>query len=59
MGPSGAQYAATLVYQQFVSTFDWPRGATIAALLLLITLAALLTILAGANRRYARLLRES
>jgi putative spermidine/putrescine transport system permease protein len=59
MGPSGAQYATTLVYQQFVSTFDWPRGAAIAALLLLITLAALLTIIAGANRRYARLLREA
>src|SRR5436305_1955864 len=41
MGPSGAKYSATLVYQQFVSVFDWPRGAAIAAILLVITAAAL------------------
>ena len=41
MGPSGAKYAATLIYQQFVSLFDWPRGAAIAAILLVVTAAPL------------------
>ena len=57
MGPSGARYAAILIYQQFVSVFDWPRGATIAALLLLATLAVVLAALAVLNRRYNHLLR--
>lgn len=59
MGPSGAKYSATLLYQQFVSVFDWPRGAAIAGVLLIITLVALLTVLGLVNRRYGRLLRES
>lgn len=59
MGPSGARYAAILIYQQFVSVFDWPRGATIAALLLLATLAVVLTALAVLNRRYGHLLRSA
>lgn len=58
MGPSGAKYSATLVYQQFVSVFDWPRGAAIAAVLLAITAAALLLVVGGANRRYRHLLRS-
>jgi putative spermidine/putrescine transport system permease protein len=59
MGPSGAKYSATLVYQQFVSTFDWPRGAAIAAVLLAITVLALALILGSANRRYRHLLRSN
>jgi putative spermidine/putrescine transport system permease protein len=58
MGPSGAKYSATLVYQQFVSVFDWPRGAAIAAVLLVITVAALVLVLGSANRRYRHLLRS-
>jgi putative spermidine/putrescine transport system permease protein len=58
MGPSGAKYSATLVYQQFVSVFDWPRGAAIAAVLLAITALALIVVLGGANRRYRHLLRS-
>jgi putative spermidine/putrescine transport system permease protein len=58
MGPSGAKYSATLVYQQFVSVFDWPRGAAIAAVLLAITAVALIVILGGANRRYRHLMRS-
>jgi putative spermidine/putrescine transport system permease protein len=58
MGPSGAKYSATLVYQQFVSVFDWPRGAAIAAVLLVITAAALVLVLGSANRRYRHLLRS-
>jgi putative spermidine/putrescine transport system permease protein len=57
MGPSGAKYSATLVYQQFVSVFDWPRGAAIAAVLLVITAAALILVVGSANRRYRHLLR--
>ena len=59
MGPSGAKYSATLVYQQFVSTFDWPRGAAIATVLLAITVAALALVLGLANRRYRHLLRSN
>jgi ABC-type spermidine/putrescine transport system permease subunit I len=58
MGPSGAKYSATLIYQQFVSTFNWPRGSAIAAILLMITAAALALILGGATRRYRHLLRS-
>jgi putative spermidine/putrescine transport system permease protein len=58
MGPSGAKYSATLVYQQFVSVFDWPRGAAIAAVLLAITALALVLILGGVNRRYRHLMRS-
>jgi putative spermidine/putrescine transport system permease protein len=58
MGPSGAKYSATLVYQQFVSVFDWPRGAAIAAVLLVITAAALILVVGSANRRYRHLLRS-
>lgn len=58
MGPSGAKYSATLVYQQFVSVFDWPRGAAIAAVLLVITAFALVLVLGSANRRYRHLLRS-
>jgi putative spermidine/putrescine transport system permease protein len=58
MGPSGAKYSATLVYQQFVSVFDWPRGAALAAVLLAITALALVLILGSANRRYRHLMRS-
>jgi putative spermidine/putrescine transport system permease protein len=58
MGPSGAKYSATLVYQQFVSVFDWPRGAAIAAVLLAITAVALVLVLGGVNRRYRHLMRS-
>jgi putative spermidine/putrescine transport system permease protein len=58
MGPSGAKYSATLVYQQFMASFDWPRGAAIAAILLAITALALVLFLGGANRRYQHLMRS-
>jgi len=58
MGPSGAKYSATLVYQQFVSTFNWPRGAAIAAVLLAVTAIAILLALGIANRRYRHLMRS-
>lgn len=57
MGPSGAKYSATLVYQQFLATFNWPRGAAIAGVLLVLTAALLLAVLGFANRRYRHLLR--
>jgi putative spermidine/putrescine transport system permease protein len=58
MGPSGAKYSATLVFQQFVAIFDWPRGAAIATILLVITALALVLILGSANRRYRHLMRS-
>lgn len=58
MGPSGAKYSATLVYQQFVSTFNWPRGAAIAAVLLAVTGLTIVIVLGGANRRYRHLMRS-
>jgi putative spermidine/putrescine transport system permease protein len=58
MGPSGAKYSATLVFQQFVAIFDWPRGSAIATILLVITALALVLILGSANRRYRHLMRS-
>jgi putative spermidine/putrescine transport system permease protein len=58
MGPSGAKYSAVLVYQQFVSVFDWPRGAAVAVVLLVITAFALVLVLGSADRRYRHLLRS-
>ena len=37
MGPSGARYAPVIVYQQFISAFNWPRGTAIASVLLIVT----------------------
>jgi putative spermidine/putrescine transport system permease protein len=58
MGPSGAKYAATLIYQQFISAFDWPRGAAVAGVLLLITAVSLGAALGGINHHYRHLLRS-
>lgn len=57
MGPSGAKYAATLLYQQFVSMFNWPRGAALAAILLVFTGLALALVFGGLSRRYRHLVR--
>jgi putative spermidine/putrescine transport system permease protein len=59
MGPSGAKYSATLVFQQFSVLFDWPRGSAIATLLLAITAIAIVLILGGTNRRYRHLMRSN
>ena len=57
MGPSGAKYAPIVVYQQFISAFNWPRGAAIATVLLVITALALMLFLQVLNRRHAHLMR--
>jgi len=57
MGPSGARYAPVLVYQQFLSAFNWPRGTAIATVLLVITGIAVTVFLALLNRRHAHLMR--
>lgn len=41
VGGRRLKVAATLVYDQFTGTLDWPLGATLAAYLLLVTLAIL------------------
>ena len=51
MGPSGSRYAPIVVYQQFISAFNWPRGTAVATVLLVITAAALMLFLGRANRR--------
>ena len=56
MGPSGAKYAATLIYQQFMSTFDWPRGAAIATILLVVTAMTVVLGLGVVGRRYRHLM---
>ncbi len=54
MGGSGARVLTTLIYNQFVTVFDWPVGAVVAALLLVLCLAvtyAIVRAAAGAVRR--------
>jgi len=36
LGPSGPNFITTMIYHQFVTLFDWPFGAALAAILLLI-----------------------
>lgn len=50
MGPSGAKYAAILIYQQFVSAFNWPRGTSIAMVLFAVTTAVLVVFLRRVRR---------
>lgn len=38
LGASGPNFITTLIYQQFVSLFNWPMGAAIAAMLLVVAL---------------------
>jgi putative spermidine/putrescine transport system permease protein len=57
MGPSGARYAPIIVYQQFISAFNWPRGTAVATVLLVITALAVTLFLAVLNRRHAHLMR--
>ena len=54
MGGSGSRVLTTLIYNQFVTVFDWPLGAALAALLLVLCLAvtfAIVRVAAGAVRR--------
>jgi putative spermidine/putrescine transport system permease protein len=54
MGGSGSRVLTTLIYNQFVTVFDWPTGAAIAALLLLLSLGvayAIMRAATGAVRR--------
>ncbi len=54
MGGSGARVLTTLIYNQFVTVFDWPVGAAVAAVLLVLCLVVTYAIVrgtAGAVRR--------
>jgi len=57
IGGRRLKVAATLAYDEFLNTLNWPLGATVATLLLL----ALVTIIVGCNRllerRYAEVFR--
>ncbi len=50
LGGDGANFITTLIYDQFVTQFDWPFGATLAASLLLLCLAIVLLSFWGLDR---------
>ena len=58
LGGSGANFITTLVYDQFVTQFDWPFGATLATALLFLCCATVLLTFWGANRMDALLQRR-
>ena len=54
MGGSGSRVLTTLIYNQFVTVFDWPTGAAVAALLLILSLGvaySIMRVAAGVVRR--------
>jgi putative spermidine/putrescine transport system permease protein len=54
LGGRRLKVAATAVYDQFLSSMNWPLGATIAVLLLIANLVVMLTYYRVLERRYAR-----
>lgn len=54
LGGRRLKVAATTVYDQFLSSMNWPLGATIAILLLVANLVVMLTYYRVLERRYAR-----
>ena len=54
LGGRRLKVAATAVYDQFLSSMNWPLGATIAVLLLVANLVVMLTYYRVLERRYAR-----
>src|SRR6185437_7841839 len=54
LGGRRLKVAATTVYDQFLSSMNWPLGATIAVLLLIANLVVMLTYYRVLERRYTR-----
>ena len=54
LGGRRLKVAATAVYDEFLSSLNWPLGATIALLLLAANLVVMLTYYRVLERRYAR-----
>ncbi|TDN62458.1 ABC transporter permease [Paraburkholderia sp. BL10I2N1] len=54
LGGRRLKVAATAVYDEFLSSLNWPLGATIALLLLVANLVVMLTYYRMLERRYAR-----
>jgi putative spermidine/putrescine transport system permease protein len=54
LGGRRLKVAATAVYDEFLSSLNWPLGATIAVLLLIANLIVMLTYYRLLERRYAR-----
>jgi putative spermidine/putrescine transport system permease protein len=50
LGGSGPNFITTLIYNQFVTLFDWPFGAALAALLLALCLGIVLLSVWGVAR---------
>jgi ABC-type spermidine/putrescine transport system permease subunit I len=48
MGGSGSRVLTTLIYNQFVIVFNWPLGAALASLLLVLCLATTFGIMRAA-----------
>lgn len=55
MGGSGTRVLTTLIYHQFVTVFDWPFGAAVAAVLLLLSVGLIAGFLALVGRRTERI----
>ena len=56
MGGSGTRVLTTLIYQQFVTVFNWPFGAAVAAVLLAVALGIIFIYLRALARRGGGLL---
>lgn len=41
LGPSGANFITTLIYQQFVTLFDWPTGSALAVILFIMSMTVI------------------
>jgi putative spermidine/putrescine transport system permease protein len=54
IGGRNVKVVATAVYDEFLSTLDWPLGAAIAMILLVATLAIILLWNRLLERRYAQ-----
>ncbi|MGV2287189.1 ABC transporter permease [Trinickia sp. YCB016] len=54
LGGRRLKVAATAVYDEFLSSLNWPLGATLAVLLLIANLAIMLTYYRMLERRYQR-----
>ena len=58
MGGSGAKVLTTLIYQQFVVSFNWPLGAVGAALLLILSIGVVAIFTVVTNRATRPSLRQ-
>ena len=41
LGPSGPNFITTLIYQHFVTLFDWPTGSALAVVLFIMSMTVI------------------